>query len=98
MCEPRERARRDGSGEAVVSGRDPAPILQPEEHAFDGVSALLGGAITRVRRAPVQVDLIRMRNSRRQLITRIFVDPIYQPAQVYRQRALSRRKTPVRNF
>jgi len=31
-------------------------------------------------------------------VTRIFVDPIYQPAQVYRQRALSRRKTPVRNF
>jgi hypothetical protein len=37
------------------------------------------------RIAEVQVDLTRVRNSRRQLITRLFVDPAYQPAQVYRQ-------------
>jgi hypothetical protein len=37
------------------------------------------------RIAEAQVDLDRVRNSRRQLITRLFVDPAYQPAQVYRQ-------------
>jgi hypothetical protein len=37
------------------------------------------------RIAEAQVDLTRVRNSRRQLITRLFVDPAYQPAQVYRQ-------------
>ena len=37
------------------------------------------------RIAEAQVDLNRVRNSRRQLITRLFVDPAYQPAQVYRQ-------------
>jgi hypothetical protein len=35
--------------------------------------------------AEAQVDLNRVRNSRRQLITRLFVDPAYQPRQVYRQ-------------
>ena len=85
MYEPRERGRRDGSSEAVVSGCDASPILRLGEHAFDDVSVLLGGVITRVRRAPAQVDLTRVRNSRRQLITRFFVDPVYQPAQVYRQ-------------
>jgi hypothetical protein len=52
---------------------------------FREVSALLGGVITRVWRARTQVDLTRVRNGRRQLITRFFVDPGYQPAQVYRQ-------------
>jgi hypothetical protein len=33
--------------------------------------------------AEAQVDLTRVRNSRRQLITRLFVDAAYQPAQVY---------------
>ena len=37
------------------------------------------------RIAEAQVDLTRVRNSRRQLITRLFVDPAYQPAQVDRQ-------------
>jgi hypothetical protein len=37
------------------------------------------------RIAEAQVDLTRVRNSRRQLITRLFVDPTYRPAQVYRQ-------------
>jgi hypothetical protein len=68
--------------EAVVLGCDASPILQLGEHAFDDVSALLGGVITRVWRAPAQVDLTRVRNSRRQLITRLFVDPGYQSAQV----------------
>ena len=37
------------------------------------------------RIAEAQVDLTRVRNSRRQLITRLFVDPAYQPAQVHWQ-------------
>jgi len=40
------------SSEAVVSGRDASPILQLAEHAFDDISALIGGAIERVWRAP----------------------------------------------
>jgi hypothetical protein len=35
------------SSEAVVSGCDASPILQLAEHAFDDVSALIGGAIER---------------------------------------------------
>jgi hypothetical protein len=42
--------------------------------------AAMGAAI-----AEAQVDLNRVRNGRRQLIRRLFVDPGYQPAQVYRQ-------------
>jgi hypothetical protein len=60
-------------------------IVQLGEHAFDDVSALLGGVITRVWRAPAQVDLTRVRNSCRQLITRLFVDPGFQPTQVHQQ-------------
>jgi hypothetical protein len=37
------------------------------------------------RIAEAQVDLNRVRNSRRQLITRLFVDPGFQPTQVRRQ-------------
>ena len=37
------------------------------------------------RIAEAQVDLTRVRNSRRQLITRLLVDPGFRPAQVYRQ-------------
>src|SRR3974377_1439995 len=38
--------------EAVVSGCDASPILELAEQAFDDVSALIGGAIERVWRAP----------------------------------------------
>jgi hypothetical protein len=41
--------------------------------------------ITRVCRAPAQVDLSRVRNSRRQLIARLFVDPGLPAGEVYRQ-------------
>jgi hypothetical protein len=37
------------------------------------------------RIAEAQVDLTRVRNSRRQLIKRLFVDPAYRPAHGYRQ-------------
>jgi hypothetical protein len=37
------------------------------------------------RIAEAQVDLNRVRNSRRQLITRLFVDPGFQPTQVHQQ-------------
>ena len=40
------------SSEAVVSGCDASPILELAEQAFDDVSALIGGAIERVWRAP----------------------------------------------
>jgi hypothetical protein len=40
------------SSEAVVSGCDASPILQPAKHAFDDVSALIGGTIKRVRDSP----------------------------------------------
>ena len=68
------------SCELLVSGCDVSPILQLGDYAFDDVSALLGGVITRVWRAPAQVDLTRLWTSRRQLITRLFVDPGYQLA------------------
>jgi hypothetical protein len=37
------------------------------------------------RIAEAQVDLNRVRNSRRQLITRLFVDPAFQPTKVHQQ-------------
>ena len=40
------------ASEAVVSGCDASPILEPAEQAFDDVSAPIGGAIERVWRAP----------------------------------------------
>jgi hypothetical protein len=40
------------SSEAVVSGCDASPILQPTEQAFDDVAALIGGPIEGVWSAP----------------------------------------------
>jgi hypothetical protein len=40
------------SSESVVSSCDASPILQLAEHAFDDVSALIGGAIEGVWGAP----------------------------------------------
>ena len=37
------------------------------------------------RIAEAQVDLTRVRNSRRQLIARLFIDPGFQPTQVHQQ-------------
>ena len=65
------------------------PLLAPEIEAMARkISGPYGDAETMEgarRIAEAQVDLTRVRNSRRQLITRLFVDPAYQPAQVYRQ-------------
>jgi hypothetical protein len=66
-------------------GCDASPILQLGEHAIDDVSALLGGVITRVWRAPAPSRPYPPVEQSRQLITRLFVDPAYQPAQVCRQ-------------
>ena len=65
------------------------PSLAPEVEAIARrISAPYenGETLEWARRiAEAQVDLTRVRNSRRQLITRLFVDPAYQPAQVHWQ-------------
>jgi hypothetical protein len=65
------------------------PSLAPEvEVIASRISASYenGETLEWARRiAEAQVDLTRVRNSRRELITRLFVDPAYRPAQVYRE-------------
>jgi hypothetical protein len=65
------------------------PALAPEVEAIARrISAPDGDAETLEwarRIAEAQVDLNRVRNSRRQLITRLFADPGFQPTQVHRQ-------------
>ena len=80
-----QNAFRHGLNVSVLSD----PLLAPEVEATAcRISAPYenGETLEWARRiAEAQVDLNRVRNSRRQLIARLFVDPAYQPAQVYRQ-------------
>jgi hypothetical protein len=80
-----QNAFRNGLNVPVLSD----PSLAPEVEAIARrISAPYenGETLEWARRiAEAQVDLTRVRNSRRQLIARLFVDPGYQPAQVYRQ-------------
>jgi hypothetical protein len=80
-----QNAFRHGLNVPVLSD----PSLAPEVEAIARrISAPYknGETLEWARRiAEAQVDLTRVRNSRRQLITRLFVDSAYQPAQVYRQ-------------
>jgi hypothetical protein len=80
-----QNAFRHGLNVPVLSD----PSLAPEvETIARGISSPYesGETFEWARRiAEAQVDLNRVRNSRRQLITRLFVDPAYQPTQVYRQ-------------
>ena len=80
-----QNAFRHGLNVSVLSD----PSLAPEVEAIARrISAPYENGETLVwarRIAEAQVDLTRVRNSRRQLITRLLVDPGFQPAQVYRQ-------------
>ena len=80
-----QNAFRHGLNVSVLSD----PLLVPEvegmAHEICGSDADAMTLQWALRIAEAQVDLNRVRNSRRQLITRLFVDPAYQPAQVYRQ-------------
>ena len=76
-----QNAFRHGLNVPVLSD----PSLAPEVEAIARkISALyeMRETLEWARRiAEAQVDLNRVRNSRRQLITRLFLDPAYQPAQ-----------------
>ena len=80
-----QNAIRHGLNVPVLSD----PSLAPEVEAIARrISAPYenGETLEWARRiAEAQVDLNRVRNGRRQLITRLFVDLGYQPAHVYRQ-------------
>jgi hypothetical protein len=80
-----QNAFRHGLNVPVLSD----PSLAPEvEATARRISAPYenGETLEWARRiAEAQVDLTRVRNSRRQLITRLFVDPAFQPEQVSRQ-------------
>ena len=80
-----QNAFRHGLNVPVLSD----PSLAPEVEAIARrISAPYenGETLEWARRiAEAQVDLNRVRNSRRQLITQLFVDPGFQPAQVHRQ-------------
>ena len=80
-----QNAFRHGLNVPVLSD----PSLAPEVEAIArriSVPYENGETLEWARRiAEAQVDLTRVRNSRRQLITRLFVDPAYQPAQIHWQ-------------
>ena len=80
-----QNAFRHGLNVPVLSD----PSLAPDVEAVAlRISApyLNGETLEWARRiAEAQVDLTRVRNSRRQLITRLFVDPGFQPTQVHQQ-------------
>jgi hypothetical protein len=80
-----QNAFRHGLNVPVLSD----PSLAPEVEAIARrISAPCenGETLEWARRiAETQVDLTRVRNSRRQLIARLFVDPGFQPTQVHQQ-------------
>jgi len=80
------KARAHGLNVSVLSD----PLLAPEVDAMarricaaDADAEMLEWAR---RIAEAQIDLNRVRASRRGLLTRLLVDPYYQPKQVHRQR------------
>jgi hypothetical protein len=80
-----QNAFRHGLNVSVLSDPLLAPEVEGMAHEICGSGADAETLEWARRIAEAQVDLDRVRNSRGQLITRLFVDPAYQPAQVYRQ-------------
>ena len=80
-----QNAFRHGLNVPVLSDPLLAPEIEAMARRISGPHADTETAEWARRIAEAQVDLTRVRNSRRQLITRIFVDPAFQPAQVSRQ-------------
>jgi hypothetical protein len=80
-----QNAFRHGLNVPVLSDRSLAPEVEAIARRISAPYES-GETLEWARRiAEAQVDLTRVRNSRRQLVTRLFVDPAYQPAQVYSQ-------------
>jgi hypothetical protein len=80
-----QNAFRHGLNVSVLSDPLLAPKVEGMAHEICGSDADAETLEWARRIAEAQVDLNRVRNSRRQLIKRLFVDPAYQPAHVYRQ-------------
>ena len=80
-----QNAFRHGLNVPVLSDPLLAPEIEAMARRISGPHADTETAEWARRIAEAQVDLTRVRNSRRQLITRLFVDPAFQPAQVSRQ-------------
>ena len=80
-----QNALRHGLNVSTLSDPALAPLAEAMARRIAGHDAD-AEALERARRiAEAQVDLNRVRNSRRQLITRLFVDPGFQPTQVHQQ-------------
>jgi hypothetical protein len=80
-----QNAVRHGLNVPVLSDPSLAPEVEAIARRISGLYEN-GETLEWARRiAEAQVDLTSLRNSRRQLIGRLFVDPAYQPAQVYRR-------------
>jgi hypothetical protein len=80
-----QNAFRHGLNVSVLSDPLLAPEVEGMAHEICGFDADAETLEWARRIAEAQVELSRVRNSRRQLIARLFVDPAYQPVQVYRQ-------------
>ena len=80
-----QNAFRHGLNVSVLSDPLLAPEVEGMAHEICGSDADAETLEWARRIAEAQVDLDRVRNSRRQLITRLFVDPGFQPTQVHRQ-------------
>ena len=77
-----QNAFRHGLNVPVLSDPLLAPEIEAMARRISSPHADTETAEWARRIAEAQVDLTRVRNSRRQLITRIFVDPAFHPAQV----------------
>jgi hypothetical protein len=77
-----QNAFRHGLNVSVLSDPLLAPEVEGMAHEICGSDADAETLEWARRIAEAQVDLNRVRNSRRQLITRLFVDPGFKPTQV----------------
>jgi hypothetical protein len=80
-----QNAFRHGLNVPVLSDPLLAPEVEGMAHEICGSDPDAETLDWARRIAEAQVDLNRVRNSRRQLITRLFIDPGFQPPQVHRQ-------------
>jgi hypothetical protein len=80
-----QNAFRHGLNVSVLSDPLLAPEVEGMTHEICGSDADAETLEWARRIAEAQVDLNRVRITRRQLITRLFVDPGFQPTQVRRQ-------------
>jgi hypothetical protein len=81
-----QNAFRHGLNVAVLSDPSLAPAIEAMAHKISGSDANAEKLGWARRIAEAQLDLNRVRASRRELLTRSLVDPDYQPKQVNRQR------------